>query len=298
MCNNKGVFYGKKHFFLLGWAKYNAAIKKNILYTEAIHPDHKVTVVDSKIVKNILDKYFPDLANVYNDIQIPAAKSDIGRLAILFDQGGWYIDCDMSLRVSVNYFESFRKDLYLFTRIDNNKITAPNAFMGGIKGHRFFSKALNIITRMLINKINNYSVFKTTGPMAVIPAVSEFMRDENVMVQDLDYTLFDVINDGKTKGSWTWMENCGVLINKENPCIFNSNSSIDRIGSIDAFYFYIKIFNMFPETKDRNFKSMLRRLAIHHLDKNKQIKEEVKTLINEYLDPNIDQEIFKAMQKD
>ena len=287
----------KNIFFFWDGNEMSHQLKRNIRQTEAIHPDHKVSIIDAKIVKNILKNYFHGLAEVYDDIPIPAAKSDIGRLAILFDQGGWYIDCDMSLRISLNYYENFRKDLYLFTRIDNNKITSPNALIGGIKGHAFFKRALTIISRLLINKINNYSVFKTTGPMAMISAVSEFMNDKNVLVQELDYTLFDVINDGKTKGSWTWMENCGVLLNKENPCLFNGNSSIERIGSIDAFNYYKSTFNMFPETKERNFKVMLKRLAIHHLNNNKQIKDDVISLINKYLDPNIDKEIFDVMHK-
>lgn len=272
----------KNIFFFWDGPNITAPLKKNIEYTQAIHPDYNVQLVKGSDVLPILERRYPELASIYNDIRIPAVKSDIARLVLVEEHGGWYIDCDMSLRISLKHYDLLEKDLYLFWRVDNNKITVPNALIGGKKNHPFFERAITIISNLLFNKIHNYSVFKTTGPISLVPSSSEFSHDKNVFYEELDYTKFDVINDGETKGSWTYQENCGILINEQNPPVFNPNSALDRIGSEKALEYYKTIFDDFPSTRNKNYRALLKRLALHYI-KTPSLREEVTTLVETYM---------------
>src|SRR5450759_451634 len=44
-------------------------------------------------VRPLIERYFPDRIELYDKICIPAAKSDIARLLLLYEFGGLYIDC-------------------------------------------------------------------------------------------------------------------------------------------------------------------------------------------------------------
>ncbi len=45
----------------------------------------------------LLRKYCPDFLAPYRRIQIPAAKSDVARLLLLYEYGGLYVDCHMGV---------------------------------------------------------------------------------------------------------------------------------------------------------------------------------------------------------
>jgi hypothetical protein len=58
----------------------------------------KFRVLDDREVEPLINRIHPEHTNVYRRIRIPAAKSDIARLAALFEFGGLYIDCHCGLR--------------------------------------------------------------------------------------------------------------------------------------------------------------------------------------------------------
>jgi mannosyltransferase OCH1-like enzyme len=48
-------------------------------------------------VEPLIERYFPAHAGLYERIVIPAARSDVARLLLLFEQGGLYTDCHMGI---------------------------------------------------------------------------------------------------------------------------------------------------------------------------------------------------------
>lgn len=45
------------------------------------------------VVTKLIEQYFPERLALYNSVRIPAAKSDIALLTLLYEFGGLYIDC-------------------------------------------------------------------------------------------------------------------------------------------------------------------------------------------------------------
>ncbi len=46
----------------------------------------------------IMERNFPDRMELYSQIRIPTAKSDIALLLLLYEFGGLYIDCHCGIR--------------------------------------------------------------------------------------------------------------------------------------------------------------------------------------------------------
>lgn len=286
----------KNIFFFWTGPEITNSLRKNIAWVKAIHPNHSVRVINELQAAEIIKSILPDLGEIYLKIKIPAALSDIARLAIVYKYGGWYLDCDMSPRYSLEHFEKLNKLLYLFWRIDNNKITVPNAIVGGKREHPFFKDALRIIERLILGRVNNYSVFKTTGPIALVPAASVYTNENYTFYENFDYTWFDVVNDGKTKGSWTYQENCGIFNDAEHPCMFNGNTSVERVGSKAAFEYYCKIFAEYPTTQKRNFQVYLRLVAVHLIKNYPELKPNIIELGKQYLDSVKDAQLLMVLK--
>ena len=49
-------------------------------------------------VASLLRRHFPEHADIFSAIQIPAAKADIARLVVLYEFGGLYVDCHSGIR--------------------------------------------------------------------------------------------------------------------------------------------------------------------------------------------------------
>jgi hypothetical protein len=68
----------------------------------------------------LLNSHFPGFERYYRDINIPAAKSDIARLIILFDRGGLYIDCHVGIQSTVSVQQMIsRIQSYEMVLVDN-----------------------------------------------------------------------------------------------------------------------------------------------------------------------------------
>lgn len=280
------------HYIWMG-GEIPAPYRKGISFTEMINPDYNVKVHDLGDILPVLEEHAPVLAKFVDTIQIPAAISDIARLALIYAYGGWYVDTDTVPRVAIDYWANSGHEAYIFSRIDNSKLIVQNSLLGAKAGHPVFLHALRVIERLLESRQYNYSVYSATGPIALIAAVSPFVSEPKVYFDEMDYSLVNVIGGG-TKGSWTYQENCGILMSQEEPPVFNPHSSLDRIGSVEAWRFYRKVFDMYPETRQRNYVRLLERLGVHHVHK-KKLKGEVLELAQEFLPIEDHEEFYRKL---
>jgi mannosyltransferase OCH1-like enzyme len=77
----------------------------------------------------LIKQYFPNEAELYKSIRIPAAKADIARLLLLYELGGLYIDCHCGISDAVavrRLLSSLEYKETIF--IDNKDKPAPQQY--------------------------------------------------------------------------------------------------------------------------------------------------------------------------
>ena len=72
-----------------------AVIAESIAHWRTTFPDFRV--VDDAEVEAILQRSFRDYLGMYRRLRIPAARSDVARLATLHAHGGFYADCHFAM---------------------------------------------------------------------------------------------------------------------------------------------------------------------------------------------------------
>ncbi len=133
-------------------------------------------------VLSLLNNYFPKFVKYYKYINIPAAKSDIARLLILYDRGGVYIDCHCGYRrhedVKEIMIKAAASNICLVDNGNRRIFRPPETIM--ISNSIIFSKPKKKIVYLLLimalrnirtqwnrqksGEQLNYNIWKLTGP--------------------------------------------------------------------------------------------------------------------------------------
>lgn len=255
--------------------------RRNVRYFQEVNPDYDVEVIDSTAALEVVRELSPELFEIFEAIRIPAVRSDIIRMAVLYKHGGWYVDCDTSPRVSLDYWSRSGAKLVLFKVLAANKVAIQNSIMGGTAGHPFFKRSIEIMGRVVGSRSWHYNVYKSTGPAIVMQAASVFAGDPSTLLEEMDYSLVDVISGG-TKGSWTYQERCGIWSNEQHPLEFNPNTAVERLESLEAFEYFKKSFEDFPATKAENYRKLLLRCGVQYVRRH-GIGKEIAGLSRQYV---------------
>lgn len=284
----------KNIFYYWTGPKLSDRYERNSKRMQILHPDRKVQIVDDEFCLPLIKKISPKLYEIYNDIKIPAARSDCARLSVLYEHGGWYLDFDMFLRTGISFWEDDGKDLYLQLSVQSNgKVTSPNSIMGGRARHPFFKAALDYIAANLEGKYCHHSVFNATGPTAILAASGPWLKSPKTYFEDFGSGYID-INGDNTKGSWTFQESCGIWANSSTPTTFHDASSVERLGAKGSLDYYIKRFDEFEATKKSNYRKMLTKLAIYYINE-QGLGLRVSKLATQYFDSGNDKEFLDAI---
>lgn len=262
----------RRIFFFWEGKKLPERYRQNIDYLKAMNPEYDIAVVDSRKGKSVIKSISKPLFDIFDDISIPAVKSDIIRMALLYKYGGWYCDCDSSPRVSPDFWSKTGSDLILFSVQENKKRNIQNSILGGVAGHPFFRTAIEIMGHVVCGKHAHYSVYRSTGPVICMQAASRYVAQEGVLVTPIDYELIDVITGG-TKGSWVFQERCGIWSNAKSPVVFRGDTALERFESLDAFEYFKDMFDRYPKNRVDNYRKMLRRAGKHYVHKHGISKE-------------------------
>ncbi len=217
-------------------------------------------------------------------------------MILLYQFGGWYLDCDTKPRCSIDYFEEKGKDLYLFwVKSNKGKLTILGTPIGGASKHPFFLHAAEIFFELLRSRLNNHSVYPNTGPAAILAAAGAFINLGATKYKEADYSYVDVEGD-ETKGSWTYQEACGILIDDDNPCKFHSSRNVDQIGSLEAFVYFTKMFDRFPQTMANNYRKLLLKAGNHYVMEHK-LNNEIVDLSLKYVNPEEHPKYYSELTK-
>ncbi|GKX33187.1 MAG: hypothetical protein MnENMB40S_08050 [Rhizobiaceae bacterium MnEN-MB40S] len=126
-------------------------------------------------------------------------------------------------------------------------------------------------------------MYPNTGPAAILAAAGAYINLGATKYKEADYSYVDVEGD-ETKGSWTYQEACGILIDDDNPCKFHSSRNVDQIGSLEAFVYFTKMFDRFPQTMANNYRKLLLKAGNHYVMEHK-LNNEIVDLSLKYVNP-------------
>ena len=134
---------------------------------------------DYKITKLLLYK-FPKNYKIYILCNIPAQKSDIARICILYEYGGIYYDVDFIFNKKIDVFLEY--DFFGVSDCICGVKKIYNGIIGSIKKNKILLKFINKINKLDEDELNNkYNILLKTGTIAFYNIIKKFLtKDKNI----------------------------------------------------------------------------------------------------------------------
>jgi len=148
--------------------KVSQTIAKNI----ELNPDYNIIYADDEYMYEFIQsRYNQEILDLYRLNKIPASRSDIARLMLLYEYGGIYLDATMEVNKSLNNIIGNEEEIVL-VRADDfpiytdfpEKAEFLNGFIGAIPRCEFIGEIISkVIYNLRYGKYNNLVGF-ATGP--------------------------------------------------------------------------------------------------------------------------------------
>ncbi len=211
---------GRNIFFF--WAKENnfpQHYRHNIRCCAGLHRAWQTHLVDDSLAHRILVSIDPFWTDVYPQIRIPAARSDIARLALLYMYGGWYVDADLRVLRALDFFPKDRP--VLFGRDDLFKMhpRITNMIMAAPKGSEMMLDALQIIRSYIETDCHMHDCMNFSGPGLVTAlqfkhgvADSDLFSFEEHFQRGVP--TFKATTETNTSTSWAITQKFGIMAGK------------------------------------------------------------------------------------
>ena len=141
----------------------------------------------------------PDLVEKMNNFREKVMRADFIRYLILFDQGGLYVDCDISPIHSID--ELLHKNEF-FVRWNNDKRELPyNAVLGSVKNSNLYSNIIQHLIQSyqeksqmeIYNKWKGRFVFQTTGHYMLQRVLKKYPQTERLDILKIHNKKGEVI---------------------------------------------------------------------------------------------------------
>lgn len=198
------------------WDDFNNLPKKyleNVEYISKSQQNFQVQLLDSSKAETEISAFDQELYGLYQQIRIPAAKSDIIRLVLLYNYGGWYFDCDIKINTPLSSFDE--NEIILFKRDDRNMVRAINGAMYMPKGTHILQSCLLQIKLNLKNNTYPCNVWKATGPGVLKKVLEESDYPLSKMLSYKAFFLakgakFTMLKSNETN-SWSFQQAFGLL---------------------------------------------------------------------------------------
>ena len=200
------------------------AFQDNIDYARARFPDWNVRLLSDADAPALLSETWPQIAEIYARIWIPACRSDIVRLAALWHYGGWYIDADTKPVGNLRQFDG-TKSVIVFRDTRRRLIKrgdVMNGFLHMPKRADLAKATLDGVVENLLENKNQHRVMDFAGPNLLAyfikledPDKIEKLWQRHVYkryntVLEGDDPLFEHTVDD-TASSWRILQGFGVM---------------------------------------------------------------------------------------
>jgi hypothetical protein len=188
--------------------------------------DPETAIYGDDAVVEVLSSINPAYAGIYNKIRIPACKSDVARIALLYRYGGFYMDAH---GVPGNADELARLvramkiwEIILFDEILNHKDDADaHILTGALAGWRGSDILLLVLSGIFLNlwrhfiiesksaQHSPYNIFVLSGPWAVRLKLLTTTRPFTVRPPFQSRVLRSILDRDRSNRGFVWYVNYG-----------------------------------------------------------------------------------------
>jgi len=198
-----------------------ADFNKCITMTMKSHSGFELIFSDDDDVKKIIRNEFSQFIDLYERNRIPASRSDIARLILLYKFGGIYFDMSMEFYKPLSDIISMKENLVLVRRDDlpqfkNNPENAHfiNGIIASPPRSNFILHCLKKIYFNLSSGIHNYYVTIATGPIVITEAITEKRNAINFTPLSFSVLKENYFKSRKIAGisnRWVKMQGDGII---------------------------------------------------------------------------------------
>jgi hypothetical protein len=110
---------------------HNSDHNLNAFLNDWLNNQLSPSILNDFIVKDIINKKFPKYLKLYENITIPACKSDVARLIILFQYGGIYLDAHSGSNSMSELLKIYQKLDYFSTIVFTTKKNDKDQLFNG-----------------------------------------------------------------------------------------------------------------------------------------------------------------------
>jgi len=167
------------------------------------------------MVEFIRQHYDDELLVFYQENKIPASRSDIARLLLLYHYGGIYLDAAMEVSNSIGQLTDNDPEIVVARR-DDFTLDRPHICsspLGAIPRCRFIDEAIAMVRYNIRHRLFNNNVWKATGPHTLnllLPKYAELYKIEEHKFSQLLKTFFVYRRVHGVSNSWGTEQGHGI----------------------------------------------------------------------------------------
>lgn len=151
---------------------------------------------DSRVEEFIKEEFNPEVFELFNKINIGAAKADFFRYAILYKRGGIYLDIDNLILKKLD--EIISPNDKAIISLESHKINYVQWALFFEAGHPFLEKTIEFMLENIRANKYPYDVHRMTGPTVYSESIRTCLKES----PNIDYREMEVDYDKSLKFSY------------------------------------------------------------------------------------------------
>ena len=179
--------------------------------------EFEVIKADDQFALQLIKKYGDVASNLYRNLPIPAARSDLARLLLLKEYGGIYLDA--AIEVSINLDSLYlAKDNLLTLAVDDRQKNLSlthvcNGVLGSIQNCDLIEELIDLIINTLCAKRYNHEVWYSTGPFLLNLLLRKYDRIDVCRLRGSEFrgSKFQWRSVSGISNSWVQRQKDGVV---------------------------------------------------------------------------------------
>lgn len=196
------------------------SVQAALHFSQLRTPNYSWCLADDALIQKLLTQHYPAaLQKLYQANQIPASRSDLARLILLYHYGGIYIDASMELQEDPhNLLIGTAQHFVAVQRDDNPRYLkhpplahTVNSIFAAQRHHPALKMALYIAWANLASRHYNHRVWYASGAYCLNQALAYHPADARRSFRALKDRLFVYRRDLRSNNRWRQSQQQGIL---------------------------------------------------------------------------------------